>query len=74
MLEGKEYCNISHMEENQKESVQNIVFLISSEEFHHALNSVFVKGEMSVSLREVSSFHCLNIVSKSLVLTLWHWN
>jgi hypothetical protein len=44
-----------------------IVFLISSQ-FQHALN-VFVKGDMSVSLRVASSFHCLNILSKSIELT-----
>ena len=45
MLEGKEYCNIAHMEENQKESIQNAVFLILSQEFQHVLNNVFIKGD-----------------------------
>ena len=69
MLEGKEYCNVPHMEENQKESIQNTVFLISSQEFQHAVNNVIVKGDMSVSLRVASLFHCLNILSKNLELT-----
>ena len=69
MLEGKGYCNIPHMEENQKESIQNTVFLISSQEFQHVLNTVFIKGDISVILRVAASFHCLNILSKSLELT-----
>jgi hypothetical protein len=69
MLEGKEYCNIAHMEENQKESIQNTVFLISSQKFQHALNNVFVKGDMSVILWVAPSFHWLSILSKSLELT-----
>jgi len=69
MLEGKGYCNIPHREENQKESIQNTVFLISAQECQHALNSVFVMGDMSVILRVASSFHCSNILSKSLELT-----
>ena len=71
MLEGKEYCNIPHMEENQKESIQNTVFLISLQEFQHALKNVFFKGDMSVILSVASSFHCSNILSKSLDWTPW---
>jgi hypothetical protein len=66
MLEGKEYCNIAHMEENQKESILNTMFLISLQEFQHALKNVFVKGDMSVILSVASSFHCSDILSKSV--------
>ena len=72
MLEDKGYCSIAHAEENQKESIQNALFLILSQEFQHALNNVFVKGDMSVSLGVATSFHCLNILSESLELTHWY--